>query len=110
MIEDTPAAGLYKGLKGRRRHYRALFAQRNPSTAAVMTDLAKFCSFFDTTYDTETGRDFALILEGRRQVFLRILQHTKLSPEELFAHFGNLDEPTRLALFSNRRAMPVGDE
>lgn len=50
----------------------------------VLADLADFCHFFKTTAAPEDDR-LAAMREGRRQVFLRIYHHLKLTPEQLSA-------------------------
>jgi hypothetical protein len=107
---DNPFEKFFQGYRWRVRHYRAVFGQRNPSTEAVVADLTKFCSFLDTTREPGADEKEGWILEGRRQVFLRIVQHTQLSAEELFALYHHLDAETRTALFDNSRAMPVYKE
>ena len=50
---------------------------------AAIKDLARFCRAFESTFHpTQEARTQAM-LEGRRQVWLRLEQHLKLSPEEL---------------------------
>lgn len=104
MIEQTVYYPWFRGLKDLQRHYRALFAQRNPSTEAVMVDLGKFCCFLSSTQAEKT--DDMLIVEGRRQVFLRILEMSKLSTEELFAIYQALGPEQRMALFDSKRPLP----
>lgn len=47
--------------------------------AEVLADLAVFCRAFDTT---AVGNDMTM-LEGRRQVWIRIMKHLNFNPEEL---------------------------
>jgi hypothetical protein len=110
VIEDTSYWGLFRGLRTRMRHYRSVFSTRNPSVDAVMADLLKFTRFFATTHEQGQPADEALILEGRRQVMCRILQHTRLTAEELLPILADMDEPTRIALFDNKRSIPVGHD
>lgn len=49
----------------------------------VLIDLARFCRAAETCV-IAGDRDKTLILEGRREVFLRIQQHMRLSPEQLY--------------------------
>ena len=108
MIEQTIYNGLFNGLKMRMRHYRAIFAKDDPSSKAVMADLAKFCRLLSTTH--EPNHDDGLILEGRRQVLLRILQHIGMTPETLFTIMQGLSESERAALFDNTRSTPLVEE
>lgn len=70
----------------RRRKSVYSLAFRSPAGADVLRDLAKFCRAFDTTFHEDARVHAAL--EGRREVFLRILQHLNLSVEEMFELYG----------------------
>lgn len=70
----------YDYLSGRQRAYIVTF--RAPGARRVLADLAKFCRANESTFD-EDHRVHA-VLEGRREVWLRISQHLNLSPEELW--------------------------
>ena len=48
----------------------------------VLQDLAKFCRANETCFDADPR--LHAVLEGRREVFLRIVNHLKMTPEELF--------------------------
>lgn len=65
-------------LRGRRRNYQLVFG--SPAGLEVLKDLARFCRVYDTTISSAGHTE---MLEGRRQVFLRITQHLNLSSEEL---------------------------
>lgn len=52
---------------------------------AVMEDLAVFCRANESTFSADP-RVHAL-LEGRREVFLRIMDHIGLTPDEFFAKY-----------------------
>lgn len=65
---------------GRRSAYVRTFT--GPVAKEVLEDLARFCRANETTFH-EDARVSAL-LEGRREVWLRIQEHLNLSPEELF--------------------------
>jgi len=66
---------------GRRQHaYRRTFD--GPLAEEVLIDLARFCRAHETTFHPD-ARTSAL-LEGRREVLLRIMDHCKLSPDDLF--------------------------
>lgn len=47
----------------------------------MMTDLALFCCADRTCFDPDPHKH--AMMSGRREVYLRILEHLKLSPEEL---------------------------
>ncbi len=68
----------------RSRAYFNIF--RSPDGQIVLQDLAKFCRANETTsHETPTGM---ATLEGRRQVFLRIIEHLHKTPEELYELYG----------------------
>lgn len=53
-----------------------------PSGQMVLADLAKFCRASETCYDADPRMN--AVLEGRREVWLRMQQHLRMTPEELF--------------------------
>ncbi|MGD9878909.1 MAG: hypothetical protein AB7F22_07880 [Reyranella sp.] len=70
----------FEFLRHRKRHYELTFA--TPEGRAVLKDLARFCRANESTL--VVGNDqltYALI--GRREVWLRITEHLRLSPEQL---------------------------
>jgi hypothetical protein len=67
---------------GRQASYQRTFAPENQDALAVLADLAKFCRAYDTTFHPD-ARTHALI-EGRREVWIRIQNHLKLDPETLW--------------------------
>lgn len=62
---------------------------------AVLSDLAKFCWASKTTFRNPVPCDAVMLarLEGRREVFLRIQEHMRLSPEELFKIYSDQNFP-----------------
>ncbi len=71
---------LRRVLMRRRTQYQLTF--RTPPGQLVLRDLARFCRVNESTY-TADARQSAL-LEGRREVFLRIMHHIKLPPDQLW--------------------------
>lgn len=69
----------YEFLRGRKRAYQMIPEE-------VIRDLAKFCRATETCFH-EDPRLHA-VLEGRREVFLRIMSHRQISTEELYQRFG----------------------
>lgn len=65
---------------GRRAAYVRTF--NSPGAQPVLEDLARFCRAAESTFDPDPR--VAAVLEGRREVWLRIQQHLRLSPDELF--------------------------
>lgn len=108
VLAEMGLSGLWRGVRRRMRAYKDVF-QRSGSCEAVMADLAKFCHFLASTYHPTSERE-TWILEGRRQVYLRIVQHLRLTPEEALTMFAGLDDATRIALFDNHRKPPIAEE
>jgi hypothetical protein len=69
-------------LRVRKRNYELTFG-RSYHAQAVLSDLAKFCRADKTCFDPDPR--IHAVLEGRREVWLRITQHLHLSPEQMFA-------------------------
>ena len=65
----------------RQYHYRLWF--QSPPGVEVLKDLARFCRAHESTFHPDP-RAHALA-EGRREVWLRIEHHLKLSPDELWS-------------------------
>lgn len=70
----------YQILMARRHAYRQTFKSEHGQR--VLEDLSLFCRAAETTFH-EDPRAHAL-LEGRREVWLRVLHHLQLSPDQLF--------------------------
>jgi hypothetical protein len=70
-------------LNQRRNAYKRLFNLDNRDAKLVLTDLAKFCRANESTFHVDE-RTHAL-LEGRKEVFLRLQQHLNLTEEELWS-------------------------
>lgn len=68
-------------LRGRKRNYQLAFG--SPAGQAVLRDLAGFCRAAETCFDQD--QRIHAVLEGRREVWLRIERHLNLSSEQLFA-------------------------
>jgi len=61
--------------------FLAMDGRPAPYSEEVLTDLAKFCRANETCFHKDPRLN--LILEGRREVWLRIQHHLKLSDEQL---------------------------
>lgn len=70
----------------RQAAYHRVFNRQNVYLDVVLKDLAKFCRAHKPTYQQDP-RAHAL-LEGRREVWLRITHHLQLSPDELWQLYG----------------------
>lgn len=69
----------------RRYAYNQLFNRKSPFFEIVVKDLARFCRAHDSTFH-EDPRIHAMV-EGRREVWLRIQRYLNLSPDELWSLF-----------------------
>jgi len=65
-----------------RRRYAYMATFKGPLAEEVLADLARFCRVHESTFDADP-RVHAM-LEGRREVALRILNHLQMSPESLW--------------------------
>lgn len=66
----------------RQKAYQLVFNRESQAVQQVLSDLAKFCRASESTFEVDP-RMHAL-LEGRREVFLRIAEHLELSSEVLY--------------------------
>ena len=81
-------------LEQRRQAYARLFTLGIPmggDVEIVMDDLFKFCRGAETTHHPD--RAVSDMLAGRREVLLRILEHTELPFEELFKRYHTKGTP-----------------
>lgn len=69
-------------LTGRAGSYKRLFDKDSGDAKAVLIDLARFCRANQSTFHPDPHVQAEL--EGRREVWLRIMQHTKMTNEELY--------------------------
>lgn len=72
--------------RSRQRAYQTVFDNNSLASEAVIKDLAKFCRANKTCFH-EDARIHSN-LEGRREVFLRIMEHLKLTPDEYWDKYG----------------------
>ena len=62
--------------------YQRTFNVANRDNAVVMTDLAKFCRAHGSAFHTDDR--LAAVMEGRREVWLRIQHHLQLADDQLW--------------------------
>ncbi len=67
-----------------RNTFKGIYAER------VLEDLAKFCRANESTFNTDPRLEG--ILQGRREVWLRITQHLNLTEDELWSFFNPGDK------------------
>lgn len=70
-------------LQQRQRAYQKVFLSKDPANKAILEDLKYFCRAENTCFDPDPR--IHAVLEGRREVFLRIEQHLKYDIERLFS-------------------------
>lgn len=73
-------------LFGRAAAYRRIFNKTNLDAMTVLADLAKFCRAHEAT--GHPNPHVAARLDGRREVWLRIQCHLKLTDEDLWMIYG----------------------
>jgi hypothetical protein len=73
-------------VRRRKRDYTLTFNRQSPAAVAVLLDLAKFCRANQSTFHPD-ARSHA-VLEGRREVWLRITNHLHLTTDELYSILG----------------------
>jgi hypothetical protein len=76
-------------LQGRQIAYQQTFVADSPASERVLKDLAKFCRAYKTTFHADPR--IQAVLEGRREVWLRIMHHLKLNPDEFWERYGRDD-------------------
>lgn len=78
-------------LQWRRQQYLMTFD--NEAGKEVLADLAKFCRANETTFNPDPR--VHAVLEGRREVWLRIASHLNLSDDELYELYGRKKNPVQ---------------
>lgn len=76
-------------LRMRQLAYAEVFSVGGTSQDAidfVMKDLARFCRAYELTFNAQSQK-MQDLGEGRREVFLRIMQFTQLTHEELYVKY-----------------------
>lgn len=73
----------------RRAAYRIVF---NAAHSIVLRDMAVFCRAFETCV-VPGDRDRSLILEGRREYWLRVMDHLNLSVDQQYRIYGGVLPP-----------------
>lgn len=79
-------------LVGRQVAYSQVFNPESVYTPIVLADLARFCRAHTSTAHHDPH--IAARLDGRREVWLRLQNHLRLSPETLWLLFDGSPPPT----------------
>jgi hypothetical protein len=69
-------------LSSRKLAYQRTFEAEGVDCKIVLKDLAKFCHADDTAFHPDPR--VHAVLEGRREVWLRIQKYLKLTPDQLW--------------------------
>lgn len=80
MIKDT-LEKVRRLIGSKASAYKLVFKPDDRWAKIVLLDLAKFCRAHDTTFDADPRQH--AVLEGRREVFLRIQRHIHLTEDQL---------------------------
>lgn len=73
-------------VRSRKRTYQLAFG--TPAGQDVLIDLAKFCRANETTFNADPR--LHAVLEGRREVWLRIANHLNLTTDQLYALYSGV--------------------
>lgn len=73
-------------IRSRQTAYRFVFKSDDKAVEMVLKDLAKFCRANKTCFHNDPR--IHANLEGRREVFLRIIEHLNLTPDEYWDKYG----------------------
>lgn len=72
--------------RSRKQAYEFVFKSDDKAVELVLKDLAKFCRANQTCFNVDPR--LHANLEGRREVFLRIMEHLNLTPDEYWDKYG----------------------
>ncbi len=74
-------------LRSRQLAYQRVFLGHGVDTDIVLKDLAKFCRAHESTFHVDAR--VSALMEGRREVWTRIVHHLKLTDQQLWDIYGN---------------------
>lgn len=78
----------------KRKAYQIVFSLQAPAHLVVLNDIIFFCRINESCV-VPGDRDKTLLLEGRREMGLRILQNLNLTPEQVFQLYGGQRSPDK---------------
>lgn len=81
MIKDT-IESIRRLIGSRAYAYKVTFNKESAWAHIVLRDLAQFCRAHKTTFHEDPRMQ--AVLEGRREVFLRIQEHLQLTETQIF--------------------------
>lgn len=81
MIRDTKSSYRAK-VQGHVAAYNRVFDLNSPHTHVVLKDLAQFCRAHRSTFHPDPR--IHAVLEGRREVWLKIQEMLELTPEQIY--------------------------
>ncbi len=86
MAKQNPVEASKTYLKSRQTAYQQTFLAESSAVKAVLKDLEKFCRANETTFNADPR--LHALLEGRREVYLRIKNHLEMSFDSLWRKLG----------------------
>lgn len=81
MIKDT-VEKIKNLIRTRSFAYHQVFSPEHKYVATVLKDLSKFCRAHETTFHQDPR--VHAVMEGRREVWLRIQEYLKLHVDEIY--------------------------
>lgn len=86
MMKHFP--NIFEFIARRKTAYQLTFEKHQPANQEVLADLAQFCRAAETTLvsgaDNRLDTERSLVLQGRREVWIRLQNHLNLSPADLY--------------------------
>lgn len=84
-VKKRPDEKVREHLLQRQRAYVMTFNRESEAVRAVLEDFARFCRADETTF--HENERIQCVLEGRREVFLRIMDHLGMKSEDLYLKY-----------------------
>lgn len=72
-------------LRSRRQAYSNVFKPQDEFVKTVLKDLAKFCRADSSCWHEDPRKND--VLTGRREVWIRIMEHTRLNQDDFFEKY-----------------------
>lgn len=70
----------------KKQAYEMVFKKEDKAVDIILKDLAKFCRANETCFNPDPR--IHAQMEGRREVWLRIVEHLNLTPDEYWDKYG----------------------